>query len=227
VLIDTLASGGQKEAAQNIQRFIEWFVDLKPESIKSVEEWDECLKKLGLPERWEDHLEFVSVLKMFGVPEEEAKKVCAMPLPKAGKKMAEYVVRWFSKAVNGYKVNGCIVDAVNLIGAVLTTFIHDDVVETIDEFAKILDGKSVFQFAWIPDVIVNDGEMDDLLAVIIAIVLNKHVTVVTQVPKSLEDAKVIIERIDDEDSKNAKNFIAHKHLDIVNFDMLDGKNTGE
>lgn len=224
-LVELLRSEGQVLAAEKVDRFLGWFVGVRPESVGSVLQWNQLLLDVGIPWGWEDRLEFVEVLGLFGVPEDVARKICAAPSLKAGKTTDQYVIRWLSKALNCYKLDGCIVDAVNLIVAIMGGLVDGSVVATIDALTRLFDDLDFrMKVAWIPHVLVMDSELDDLLTMILVKRINARAEIITQVPleespmhppgtsialKLPGDAVLSIKFFVDPHSVNAKNFLLH------------------
>jgi hypothetical protein len=171
-----------------------------------MQHWKECLKTQGIPNNWERKLEFPYLLQLFGFSDEEALAVRQMKHTN-NETMEVYVLGWLSKSLCGYNISGCIVDAVNIIVAINDS-INESTVDTIAAFAKALDENKL---SWIPTTIIHDGELDDILAIIIAKTINPDLRIITQTPPHIVLAH---DAFTDPHSKNINNFIFHKYCDM-------------
>lgn len=160
------------------------------QDVSSKPEWNQFISSCSIPDDWEEKLHFDSVLTLFGCSEEESKIILQTEIVVKEKpsSLQNYCVRWLSKALTAFQLNGCLVDVVNLIFAMLglTTYKHDrtpwteqDVVEKVRLFRQMVDtngsGNTVSNL-WIPQFFLHDAEKDDMLcwALLLALKNRNH-----------------------------------------------------
>lgn len=164
---------GNTTSATKLMNFVTKLLNESRE-VSSKPEWNQFIASCGIPDDWEEKLHFNSVLTLFGCSEEESKIILQAELNKTGKlsSVQNYCVRWLSKALTAFQLNGCLVDVVNLIFAMLglSTYKHNrepwteqDVVDKIKSFRHTIDLGNPTSILWIPQFFLHDAEKDDML----------------------------------------------------------------
>lgn len=168
-------------AADQLENFIR---KIKPEelqeaSITSLNKWEQFLQECKIPENWKSSLEFSRIMTLFGLSESDCKLLNAVPYQdkEQSSTLQDSCVTWISKMVNGYRIDGCLTDVVNMVYAVMGISpigqSEYDVVDVLDEFQAKFQAKNI-DGLWIPDLHLHDGEKDDLLVHAIIRVLAKR-----------------------------------------------------
>jgi len=166
------SSGENAEAITRLQRFMNDFKELDEKSISSPEQWNEWIKARIAPahhDDWQNCLHFDHILWVFGFEKATAKELQTMQVEDDGKMVSleQYSLRWVSKALSAYRVQGTLADVVNLIYAMLGKEKPDSdkeeaIAQGIDEFREKLERKD-WKELWVPDCLVHDAELDDTL----------------------------------------------------------------
>lgn len=196
-----------------LKTFITTFKDV---SIKNEEDWNTFLKACKIPQNYMEHLHVSEVLQLFGCDKYTAKEILETKYEDTT--LGQYSVRWLSKALSAYKIEGCLTDVVNLIYAMTKhksvsldksdNQTESDIVEVINHFKGAIDDDLLGCIHWWPDIFIHDCEVDDVLCrIIIKLFNNKvieliQVPLINQVPFKIDDDRAFY----DEDSKNAKSF---------------------
>jgi len=165
--------GGNPEAIRKLRDFVDAFEKLSADVISSPKDWDEFVGKYIVAshlEDWQSLLHFDHVLSLFGFEPDTATTLRAHPYKDEGKDITleQHSLRWLSKALSAYNILGTLTDVVNLIFAMLkrdkpTSVSEENITQVIQEFTTKLQSND-FKDMWIPDCMVFDGELDDMLA---------------------------------------------------------------
>ncbi len=153
-----------------LRRFAHDVAALDPDDIKNVDDWSKFLEYHGVSDDWESKLHFDQVGHLFGVYDS------AIPSKS---------YRWLSKIVALWSLQGCLADVVNTICIVLGRH-HDlggvEVGQLIRTFAENLRPDGDHTGWWIPDVLAEDEEGDDVFTRGILTYLNPQLRVLIQLP---------------------------------------------
>jgi hypothetical protein len=135
---------------------------------------DEWYALLGrhLPSDWAERCQYEEALRMFGVPDTEAKALTVEDCPKKpGTSWAHEHFRWVTKAMCSDKAEGCFADVVNLCFSTLGLPQPDNkdpgagalVVGVVNEVRQRLESLDM-QGLWTADLHYLDMENDDMLS---------------------------------------------------------------
>lgn len=198
--------------SSSLKTFISLFKDI---SINSEEDWNTFLKTCNIPQNYVKHLHVSEVLQLFGCDKYTAKEILETKYENTT--LEQHSVRWLSKALSAYKIEGCLTDVVNLIYAMTKhntiNQTESDVIEVINYFKNAIDDDiigCIHKHFWVPDIFIHDCEVDDVLCRIIIKLFNNKVKEIVQfhsINQSPNDSlSEIVHFFYDEDSKNAKSF---------------------
>ncbi len=174
--------------ATNLQAWIE----LKKDNINTTQEWTQFVQTHIHPEAF-NRLHQDQVLTLFGATEEECNRFKAQEYTKGDKKkQVANELRWISKTLTAYGIEGCLTDLLNLIVVLMfmpniqastadnpnkiinsqeDLYITDDnLISAISAFFSVVnessDAKRHFEQNTF-EVAINDCESDDLLSTLI------------------------------------------------------------
>jgi len=190
-VVDELKARQCDEAATKLEQFIQAFRDVK--DINSLSEWTQFLLQFIVRKNWQESLHARDVLSLFGVPKQISDEICDIDVPNSdgsSQTLEHRCVRWISKAVSGFKLNGCLTDVVNGI-AILMGYISGEITDEpqafnmVRCFAKAIKDDQLTIVSEMPRILIHDSEFDDLLlwALLryLSQTLNMKLTVIVQV----------------------------------------------
>lgn len=115
----TIAECNSDEGQQAIERleaFVEKFEAMAPDDIQSLDDWNAFVGSHANA-GWEGRLHFGLVLSNFGFDEQASIKLRETKHAENGEMLEQYSLRWLSKALSGYNIQGSLADVVNLVFA--------------------------------------------------------------------------------------------------------------
>jgi hypothetical protein len=160
--------------SNHITRFLTSFQLLDPLSIKTGKDWEQFISNNQIPENWMDHLHQDEVLHLFSDAEKITNK---------------FAIRWLSKILCAYTIPGCLTDVINLIHAMGFTS-NNNIMELYFEIIHHSVNGVPQKELWIPNMLIHDGETDDMLCFILLKYLNPKIQIKMQVPPNEEIIKV-------------------------------------
>jgi len=173
------AEGPNADAITKCERWVDAFQNLSGDKIANLTEWHSFVEQY-VPNGWQHKLHYDLVLSNFGFEDETAKALGQHVYDDDGKptNLQHYSLRWLAKSFSGYGPVGCLTDVANLVFAM----VHDtppsqvsesDVVACLQAFSKrVQDGD--FNGIWIPDVLIVDCELDDMLSWLLVEYIYRH-----------------------------------------------------
>jgi len=164
-------------AFERLGRFADAFEQLPPDSIHDPKEWSSFVQGHVEDPKWQEKLHFDHVLGLFGFTDDVSAKIRQRKYKEKNKKGEEeestfeqFGVRWLSKALSGFKPDGCMTDVVNLVYAMTgeppeKDPTEQDVIRKLENFGKLLRqcSASTFRDVWVPEKLLHDAEADDML----------------------------------------------------------------
>jgi len=157
------------DAIVKCERWIEAFHELNRDAITNLAAWHSFVEKHVQP-GWQQKLHFDKVLSNFGFLDDTAKELAKHPYEDDGKQttLEQHCLRWLAKSFSGYGPIGCLTDVANLVFAMEndtppSNASEADVVACMQTFANRLHAGH-FEGLWIPEVLVMDCELDDMLS---------------------------------------------------------------
>ncbi len=170
-------------SSEHITTFLTNFQLLDGSLIKNPQDWEQFLFENGVPKNWMDKLHQDDVLSLFSDSSNINNK---------------FAIRWLSKILCAYNIAGCLTDVINLIHALGFTS-EDNIMELywdiIHNIVKVPFGGVSQQELWIPDILIHDGELDDMLCFILLKYLNPNLVVKMQIP-SIEEIIQITQKFE-------------------------------
>jgi len=207
-----------------LQRKLEYFAsqhymnDDSQSRVENMKDWCQILKRCGISDDWKQNLHCEKILLCFGATKEQNEKAI---------KTMRRKLEWLSKFVNGYRIQGCLTDVVNLCVCLLkksgdnnTTEKEEknevkmnneeDIAASILQLKELLSSKQYADNLWIPDTFCHDAEVDDMLCWAILKAINPKLNVIVQLPdkEEIDEEEMLsygaTRLFMDEDSKNLK-----------------------
>lgn len=175
-------TGKNAEAVEALKRFADAFANVNEKEMTSMDLWKAFIGKHVVVADWQDKLSFNDVLQNFGFDATFAQSLRQQSLEVTDTKTGatqtttweQEGVRWVSKALGGFKPVGCLVDAVNLVFALMgKTNVEEmrkaadaekQIREVLSTFCGIMEKKHTQHIQWIPTHFMPDCESDDMLA---------------------------------------------------------------
>jgi hypothetical protein len=163
------------QAVATLEAFCNEFAALDDKQNQGPRDFQDFVAR-HVPEGWEDHLHFDSVLVAnFGFDKEVSETLRTMTITVTEKDkqndvtLEQHALRWLTKAFKGYGPVGCLTDVVNLVYAMLEKpqpeeACEQDAIDAINEFQDKLMVKQSFDNVWIPTHLSHDAESDDSLS---------------------------------------------------------------
>ncbi len=187
--IDTI-----RGVSTQIDEFADAIENLTVDDIKSTADWNNFMRSCGFPQDWSSNLHHDDLRKMFNI---------------------EHVPKWLPKNMMLWNLKGCLTDIVNMVFMLQdikpdNAMTEQEISNVITVFAGRLTRKD-FRMPWMPDVLVEDEESDDVFTRGILTYMNPDLKVIVQLPKvnGFDDLDTRLsnsgyEVFRDHDSKNAQ-----------------------
>ncbi len=127
----------------------------------------------GVNANFRDLVHYDDVLSAFGPERVTLKQLQDLGFQKGEFEEIKSSLSWLSKSFVLFRINGSLVDLVNTVRALYSTTKFKS--HTIEQLiAKLIKKNFVLPSdAWIPDVIIGDGEVDDDLAMALRLLVSK------------------------------------------------------
>jgi hypothetical protein len=189
-----------QSAFQRLDNFATAFEKLDPASIQSAEAWSQFVQQHVEDPKWQEKLHFDHVLGLFGFTDSDASFIRQKTYTETTsngeeetKTFEQFGLRWVSKALTGFKPDGCLTDVVNLVYAMqgdppAAPEEEEAVVRKLEQFRERLSSATPpFEQMWIPNKLVHDAETDDMLVWLLLRYIHKkmksQLEVVVQLPQ--------------------------------------------
>jgi len=162
------AEGPNADAIAKCECWVDAFCNVSKGEIVDLPAWERFVGQY-VPEGWQNRLHFDLVLGNFGFEDSTAKELAQHPWEDGDKatNLEHYSMRWLAKSFSGYGPTGCLTDVANFVFAMQhetppSQISEAEVVACMQTFLKRLESDQ-FDGLWIPDLIVVDCELDDML----------------------------------------------------------------